>query len=527
MADEILVECGGVQRVFPYEGPVRIADLLGMHRLPLDLPCGGRGVCRQCRVIARGALSPLAEAEKQALTPQEKEQGVRLACLTTVEGAAEITVPPSAVMEVIEAVGDAPDYPLDPPGVPGGEGEYGAAVDIGTTTLVVSLYRLGEKEPLGTLCRKNPQTAFGADVITRIGKAVEGEGPALAAAVSEALDGMLRAVAARCRVETSAIASAVVTGNTAMLYLLTRESPEPLSHSPFTLTRPFGQALPASALGLSALGEAPVYLPRCMSAFVGADITCAVLAGQVMEQEGTTLLVDIGTNGEMALNVQGTLYCCSTAAGPAFEGAGIRMGVNAVRGAVDGVTFENGELRCTTIGGAEPVGICGSGLIDAVAALLQAGAIDETGAIVDEGHPLADRLTELDGEPAIRLAGRVLLTQEDIRQVQLAKSAICAGLRTLVAHVGLAPEQVDRLLIAGGFGRHIRLENAGAIGLIPPVLCQKARAIGNAAVTGAAMLLQNRGYPAQTAAFAQEAVTVELATNPQFMDYYVEGMLFE
>lgn len=162
-----------------------------------------------------------------------------------------------------------------------------------------------------------------------------------------------------------------------------------------------------------------------------------------------------------------------------------------------------------------------------MAVLLKAGIIDETGAVQDEGHAYSDRVTELDGEPAVRLAGKVLLTQEDIRKVQLAKSAICAGLKTLIGHVGLAPQQVDRLLIAGGFGRHIRLENAGAIGLIPPELCGKARAIGNAAIAGAAMILQNREYPSSTAAFAEKAVTVELATNPQFMDYYVEGMLFE
>ena len=521
--DELIrIECEGVQRSFPFTGPVRIADLLGLHRLPLDLPCGGRGTCRQCRVIARGALSPLTPEERESLTAEELEKGVRLACLTMVEGAAEITVPPAAAMAVIEAAGETPDYPLDPPA-----GEYGVAVDIGTTTLVVSLYRLGQRTPLGTLCRKNPQAVFGADVISRIGKAVDGEGEALFAAVSGALDGMIRALAARCGVEASSIASAVVTGNTAMLYLLAQVSPEPLSHSPFTMTRPFGEALPASALGMPFLGETPVYLPRCMSAFVGADITCAVLAGEVLTREGTTLLVDIGTNGEMALNHGGTLYCCSTAAGPAFEGAGIRMGLNAVRGAIDGVTLQDGEIRCTVIGGAEPAGICGSGLIDALAVLLEAGIIDETGAIQDEGHPFADRVTELDGEPAVLLAGTVLLTQEDIRKVQLAKSAICAGLKTLVGHVGLSMDQVDRLLIAGGFGRHIRLENAGAIGLIPPDLCGKARAIGNAAITGAAMILQNRRYPAETAAYAEKAVTVDLATNPQFMEYYVEGMLFE
>lgn len=524
----ITIESGGTTRTVPFDGPIRITNLLGLHRVPLDLPCGGRGTCRQCRVTARGTLSPLTQAEREGLSEAEREDGVRLACLTTVEGEAWISVPEDAAMAVIEEGGETPVYPLNPPAA-----GYGAAVDIGTTTLVVQLYRLGEREPLGALCRKNPQSAFGADVISRIGRAVEGEGKALARSVSRAADGLLRALCARCGVDPAAVGSVVVTGNTAMLYLLARESPEPLSYSPFTLTRPFGETLPASSLGLACLRETPVFLPRCMSAFVGADITCAVLAGGMLSRPGVTLLADIGTNGEMALYVDGALLCCSTAAGPAFEGAGVRMGVNAVRGAVDGVFLRDGEIVCSTIGDAEPVGLCGSGLIDAVAVLLKAGVVDETGAIQEEGHLFTERVTELDGELAVRLTGpenggaAVLLTQEDIRQVQLAKSAICAGMKTLLAHAGLTAERVDRLLIAGGFGRHIRLENAGAIGLIPPELCEKARAIGNAAVTGAGMLLQNRAFPEETAAFARRAVTVELATNPRFMEYYVEGMLFE
>ncbi|HIW73637.1 MAG TPA: DUF4445 domain-containing protein [Firmicutes bacterium] len=523
MEKKVLLTCGGVRRELPFERPVRIAELLNRHRLPLDLPCGGRGICRRCRVTARGALSPLTDEERESLSPEEIQRGVRLACLAVVEGAAWIEAPDGTAMEVIEAAGEMPEYPLDPPA-----GEYGAAIDIGTTTLVASLYRLGEREPRGTLCRKNPQAAFGADVISRIGRALEGEGGALADAVSGALDGMLRTLAARCGIPAGAVSAAVAAGNTTMLYLLARESPEPLSHSPFTLTRPFGETLPAAALGLPFLGETPVRLPRCLSAFVGADITCAVLAGELTTREGNTLLADIGTNGEIALSSGGRLFACSTAAGPAFEGGGVRMGMNAARGAIDGVSLEDGEIRCTVLGGADtaPAGLCGSGLIDAAAVLLKAGVIDETGAIRGEGHPFAGRVTTLEGEPAVRLAGPVLLTQGDIRKVQLAKSAICAGIRTLVSRAGLTLDQVDRLLIAGGFGRHIRLENAGAIGLIPPPLCAKARAVGNAAVAGAALLLQNRGYEALTAAFAEKAVTVDLAADPLFMDYYVEGMLF-
>ena len=243
---------------------------------------------------------------------------------------------------------------------------------------------------------------------------------------------------------SEALDALVLTGNTTMLYLLTGRNPEPLSHAPFVADCLFDME--------SRVLERNAYLPPCMNAFVGADISCAVLAAGQCDKDAVSLLVDIGTNGEIALWKDGTLYVASTAAGPAFEGAGISCGCASLRGAIDRVWLQDGQLRAHTIGEQRAVGICGSGLIDAVAMLLEKGEIDETGATESE------RLELRDG---------IALLPKDIRAVQLAKAAIAAGIETLMQSAGVGPEHIETLYIAGGFGSHLDVRSAAAIGLFP------------------------------------------------------------
>ena len=239
------------------------------------------------------------------------------------------------------------------------------------------------------------------------------------------------------------------------------------------------------------------------------------------------LLVDIGTNGEMALAAGGKMLCCSTAAGPAFEGAGIYQGMNAKEGAVSRVFLENGKIRCSVIGGVEAKGICGSGIVDAVAVMVKAGILDETGIINEEDHAFEGDITEVEEQPAFRLPGtQVVITQKDIRAVQLAKSAVCSGMLTLIEEAGMQPKDVKRLTIAGGFGAFIDVQSAQTIGLIPPGFAAKAVAVGNAAGTGASMVLLSEEVRRSSEKLAKRAETVELSSSPRFMDYYVENMLF-
>lgn len=470
----------------------------------LEMPCAGHGRCGKCKVTASGALSPLAPAEQEHLTAEEIARGVRLACCTLIEGDCRVTVSGSArsqicISGVMGTVALRPRFTA-----------YGAAVDIGTTTLAASLYD-ADGTLLAQACKANPQAAWGADVISRIEAALKGEGDALAACIRRAIDALLEEMAEHARIHSGLIDGLVVTGNTAMLHLFTATSPEPLSHAPFEAERLFGEVLSAGSLGLSACPDAQLYLPRCMSAFVGADITTALLASGICESGETRILVDIGTNGEMALWHRGELFCCSTAAGPAFEGAGLSMGMHGQSGAVDHVTVQNGVLQPHVIGDVPPRGICGSGVVDALACLLETEELDETGL--------------LETEPA-SIAPPVVLTQKDIRMVQLAKSAVSAGLRTLLHTEGISCPDVAELAVAGGFGSYLDVVNAGRIGLIPEELVPRVRVLGNAALSGAAMLLLDRELFWTCEQLAQRARTLTLSSNPVFTEYYTEGMFF-
>ena len=317
----------------------------------LEMPCAGYGRCGKCRVVAHGALSALSDAEREHLSPQDISRGVRLACCARVEGDCTVTLEGAAASQ-IRLAGEMPDFVHDPI-----FSVCGAAVDIGTTTLASCLYG-----PDGTLLAQasapNPQAGWGADVISRIEAALHGSGDALAASVRAGVRALVLEMAASAHISAEAVDALVITGNTAMLYLLTQTDPDCLSHAPFAASRLFGETLAAGELGLPC-PHAQVYLPRCMSAFVGADITTALLASGICSKPDTRMLVDIGTNGEIALWHRGQLSCCSTAAGPAFEGAGLSMGMAGKTGAVDHVRVQDGAS------GAGPCARCAACMPDA------------------------------------------------------------------------------------------------------------------------------------------------------------------
>ena len=255
----------------------------------------------------------------------------------------------------------------------------------------------------------------------------------------------------------------------------------------------------------------PVYYPPCMNAFVGADITCAVLDSGMTEKPGIYLLCDIGTNGEIALWKDGTLYVTSTAAGPAFEGAGISCGCSSIPGAIDRFWLEDGQVKVHTIGQAEPCGVCGSGLIDAIAVFLELERVDETG-FAEEGD--------------LSLTENVSLIPADVRAVQLAKGAIAAGIRSLLEEARVSEEEIDTLFIAGGFGSHLNVASAAAIGLIPPNLQKKVCVLGNAALSGAAKILLDKQEMARAEQTAQCARHVNLGGSSRFNQHFMEAMLF-
>lgn len=473
----------------------------------IDAPCGGRGSCGKCKVIASGALSPLGESEKAKLTEKELAEGVRLACRVTVLGDCVVmpyAAPEQAAVLIGEKNAESPVAPMF--------SSYGAALDIGTTTLAARLYdRSGNL--LAACGRLNPQGRFGADVISRIEASLGGNAKALAELLCAAIDEMLCELAAQASRSPAEIDGLCITGNTAMLYLLTASDPEALSHAPFAADRLFGEKTTAKAIGLHAVAEdTPILLPPCISAFVGADTVCALLATDICNQTESALLADVGTNGEIALWHDRKLTVCSTAAGPAFEGAGITMGMRGGTGAIDRVQIVNGALCAHVIGDTAPIGICGSGLVDAVACLLELEELDETGYMEDE---------------SLTVAAPVSLYAKDIRALQLAKSAICAGIGTAMRQQHVDAAQISTLYIAGGFGHYLNPQSAARIGLLPRSLSQKIKAVGNAALDGAALLLLDKNAIKRATALASAATTLELSTSPVFAELYMSGMLLE
>lgn len=483
----------GIETVQTEPGQL-LSELIRQQAMDFSLPCSGNHTCGKCRVTASGVLSVPDEYEIKFLTAHELSQGVRLACSCRALGDCVIRL--FSETSLILAWAKIPEIAKTESGT-------GLAVDIGTTTVVARLYERGSGQVLAEQMQENRQRRFGADVISRISACTQGG----VSTQSDLIAGQLEEMASRCMAcaDCKKIDEAVITGNSTMLHLYEGLNPASLAVAPFAVQSFFGRD------SIRKIAGAPVYLPRCVGAYVGADITCAILASGMTEKNETALLVDIGTNGEMALWQNGTLFCCSTAAGPAFEGAGLSHGMSASPGAIRAVKAEHGVISYEVIGGGKASGICGSGVLDALNVMKQQDILEESGYIsADFSIGSSD----------------VFITQQDVRQIQLAKAAICAGLLTLLQYTGIATQDVTRFYIAGGFGSSISSVSAAGIGLFPLELLPKIQFIGNGALGGAAMLLLNSSLRKKADSLAKSATELSLSESPVFMDYYINCMMF-
>jgi uncharacterized 2Fe-2S/4Fe-4S cluster protein (DUF4445 family) len=399
----------------------------------------------------------------------------------------------------------------------------GIAVDIGTTTLVVALVDLGSGDELAVASALNPQTAYGHDVLSRIHFAAEPDGLAtMQRALVDGLNVLIRQVCQRAGVDTGHIHEAVLGGNTCMLHIAAAVNPAPLGRAPYRPSLTGGSHLRAAELGLGIAAHGLAYLPPVVSGFVGADITAGILATDLHRSRQTALLLDIGTNGEMVLAHAGELWATSTAAGPAFEGVNIECGMRAAPGAVDTVSATDVH----TISDAPAIGICGSGLVDLVSCLVRSGAIGKNGRFEAKAVPPVGNWDEREGRCLLRLSDGVVLTQKDVRQVQLAKAAIRAGLDALLAGAKVRRQDVERVLVAGSFGYHLRPDSLAGSGLLPAKLAAKVEAVGNTCKAGAVTLLSNAGTRRELESVAARVRSIELANDAAFARRFVEQMAF-
>lgn len=370
---------------------------------------------------------------------------------------------------------------------------YHLALDIGTTTIAAALVKDGRI--VATTGFLNPQIKYGADVLSRAQKSMTGMKEQLRSCIEKAVAEGAEELCRRSDILPGQVSYGVITGNTTMLYLLTGRDTACLTEAPFEADWLGDETVEISGISY--------YLPCCVSAFIGADVLCAVIASGLYKCEETALLVDMGTNGEIALWHKGMLTCCSAAAGPAFEGFGLSMGMAASEGAIEHVCAVGGRLIYQVIGGGTPKGICGSGIIDMIACLKQQGILQENGALTEENP---------------------FINGSDVRLIQLAKSAVCAGISTILEKKRTDALTVDKMWLAGGFGKNINMQNAANIGLFPFYLANKAQSLGNGALKGAVMMCGGENVVNEARKLAGKAETVQLAGDSVFEKAFIAGM---
>jgi uncharacterized 2Fe-2S/4Fe-4S cluster protein (DUF4445 family) len=503
------------------EGGETLLSALIRGGFVISAPCGGRGFCEKCRVrLVRGRVRPLA-GRKNAESAEgaegenaggagEEGAGFVLACRVIPETDLTIELPLNGDVvwnEVDPAARGAGGPSARKAGAPV---RAGVALDLGTTTLSAQFVDMDKGEVLDTCSELNDQRVFGADVMSRINAARNGKTGELFGLINRQTARTIRRFCEKWGVPK--IEKLVAAGNTTMLHLFTNTDPSSMGEVPFTPVFLEARQFGGEELSLPA-GRVTV-LPS-IAAFIGGDIVSGLAALDILAAADNSLLIDIGTNGEMALLHGGRIYCCSTAAGPALEGAEISCGMGGVAGAISRITRENGELSFTVIGGGEPRGICGSGLIDVMALMLRDKIIDETGALDDA----------CDGGFAV--TGNISVINRDVRQYQLAKSAILSGIKILCGNAGLNLADVGVVYIAGGLGFFIDKGNAVAAGLLPGEFLDKIAVCGNLSLRGALRCLAGEAeFLAACDRIIAQSVNIDLAADPAFMDEFAENMLF-
>lgn len=489
----------GAGRGQPIDAPVgeNLLDVLRQNDQSIAADCNGRGTCGKCKVSIGGETM--------------------LACQTQVAKGMEVTILSKEENFSIEV------------GYSAGAGDMGVAevckrpciaVDIGTTTVVLQLIDAATGKIARTRSFLNGQRQYGADVVTRIQYAGEGGLDTLVNAIRTDLAAAIEEVCADAGVGSESVEYICIAGNTTMMYLLLGYNCQSLGVFPFEPAYAIkNQYTYAEVFGKEGL-LCPIYLLPWVSAYVGGDITAGYLACCSKPDE-TALLIDMGTNGEMMLWSGENIWCTSTAAGPAFEGGGITFGIGSIPGAISLIDIVDDKIVYETIGGVAPVGICGSGVLDAGACLYQAGYVDETGRMedpyFDDGVVLAE---SQGGKP-------ILFLQKDIRELQLAKSAVRAGVEILLSEAGVTIEQLDAVYLAGGFGQKLRLDSAVAIGLLPEELAEKARPSGNSSLGGCVKVCVDLELRKVADDLSKKSKEVMLSTHKDFQNLFMDYMAFD
>ena len=524
----------------------------------IEGPCNGQGICGKCRIRVEDPADVPQTPHRRISETEALEKGIRLACrlIPQVDITAHLPDDFSVDARILEGehlagielkpavvvVSKKDAYWMQYAGqdseviLPNWGAQFspkGLAIDVGTTTLVVTLFCLVSGKELSTASAINPQTKFGHDVLSRIQKGSTEEGLAeVAGVVRKELNRLIQATCKQSNAAADEILDVVIGGNTTMLTFVAAINPEPLGRLPFKVEIKGGVSYAAKDFGLEINPVGRVYVPPIVHAFIGSDITAGVLACGCLEMKKPSLFVDVGTNGEMGINSNGRYIVASTAAGPAFEGMGVSCGIRAVPGAVEAAYFDGKAIDIKTIDAQSARGICGSGIIDIMASLLKAGVVNPDGRMKTpaETEGLQESIVEglqlVEDQPVFNIAEGVFFNQADIRQLQLAKGAIRTGIDMLMSEAEVTSENLESITLAGAFGYHLRPESLATIGLIPEALAPKVRFAGNTSKTGCAMMLINAPLREYLKKQVQSVEHLPLAERISFQDLFIENLNF-
>ncbi|AFM01615.1 MULTISPECIES: ASKHA domain-containing protein [Desulfitobacterium] len=599
----------------PVTAGTTIMEAMNQSGLGEDFPCGGRGKCGKCRVKVIEGLEDFTAIDKDRLTSQELDEGIRLACITKINrdmmveiqspkqlqhnilshsadkqfhihphlskvfseiaqpslsehksdwqrlkeslaghgcSVQDLQAPLPLLRQLPERIRESDNrvtsvvYGSQLLGIePGDTGltMLGMAFDIGTTTIVGYLMDLNSGKELEVVSTLNPQAQYGGDVISRItfaGKEEKGL-DALHKAVTEAMNRLIGEAADKVGAGRNQIYGVSVAANTTIHHLFLGINPRTIGMSPYVSAINQGLVVDPADLGLEINGAGRVFVLPNIAGFVGADTTAVLLATELEKSDHVTLVLDIGTNGEIVLGSKNRMVACSAAAGPAFEGAQITNGMRGADGAIDHISFGDG-LEYTVIGNGRPIGICGSALLDGVAGFVELGMINKRGKFLEpekltdpRALKLMDRLVKYEGALAFQLVeagqtrhGRpIMITQNDIRELQLAKGAIAAGVRILQEAMGIECNDIQEVLLAGAFGNYLNPHSACVIGLIPRELENRIKTIGNAAGNGAKIALLSAQEFSRAEDLAGAVSFVELGSYPGFNTIFAENTYFK
>lgn len=469
-----------------------------LHEFGVEFPCGGKGTCGKCKVRLLEGEIATTENHRQKLKQLNLPNDWRLACYS--ECTDDITLEIDQFNHLILA--DESEFEFTP------RQGFGIAIDLGTTTVVVQLIDLQTAQVIAVETFLNPQVKFGADLISRIQACLDGNSSEMTNLIRNSLGNTIEYMLKKHPVELMRIA---LVGNTAMQMIFAGQDVSPLSNYPFHVNDLGMKSFTPEELGWNFGISEPVRFYPSIGSFVGSDILAGIAATKLHLKENYTALIDLGTNGEIVVGNRKRMVCASTAAGPAFEGANISMGMRAITGAISSLNLKNEQIEATVIGNTAPKGICGSALIDAVAIFRKLDLIGMFGEINS-------------GEMQLKVAGKVVLTQKDINEFQLAKAALAAGLTILCRQLSIEVSDISELYIAGGFGNYINLEHVTSTGMIE-LPEDKIHKMGNTALIGAKMFLF--ADDVLIAEILQKITHINLEGDPNFQDIYVDRMMFE